>query len=138
MRETNALQQLLEAGGRLQAVEARIGVQMNKSAQRPLFQASNGDLYETAPTGGGNGGCAYDCGTLFKITAAGNITYLHDFCSLSGCGDGGAPERALVQASNGTFHGTTSVGGAGGVGTVFEITPAGKLTTLLRSDAGRR
>ncbi len=95
-----------------------------------LIEASNGDLYGMTPTGGGNGGCTYDCGTVFKITAAGKITYLHDFCSLSGCADGGNPEGALVQASNGNFYGTTSVGGANGQGTVFEITPAGKLTTL--------
>ncbi|MGO9369128.1 MAG: choice-of-anchor tandem repeat GloVer-containing protein [Terriglobales bacterium] len=95
-----------------------------------LIEASNGDLYGMTPTGGGNGGCTYDCGTVFKITAAGKITYLHGFCSLSGCADGGNPEGALVQASNGNFYGTTSVGGANGQGTVFEITPAGKLTTL--------
>ncbi|MGB9235601.1 MAG: choice-of-anchor tandem repeat GloVer-containing protein, partial [Terriglobales bacterium] len=40
-----------------------------------------------------------------------------------------------VQASNGNFYGTTRTppggeGGAYGYGTVFEITPAGKLTTL--------
>ncbi len=95
-----------------------------------LIQDGTGDLYGTTPTGGGNGGCTYDCGTVFKITAAGKITYLHNFCALSGCADGGNPEAALVQASNGNFYGTTSVGGANGQGTVFEITPAGKLTTI--------
>jgi uncharacterized repeat protein (TIGR03803 family) len=95
-----------------------------------LIQASNGDFYGTTPTGGGNGGCTYDCGTVFKITAAGAVTWLHNFCALSGCTDGGAPEAALVEASNGNFYGTTSLGGANGHGTVFEITPAGKLTTL--------
>ncbi len=79
-----------------------------------LIEASNGDLYGMTPTGGGNGGCTYDCGTVFKITAAGKITYLHGFCSLSGCADGGNPEGALVQASNGNFYGTTSVGGDNG------------------------
>jgi uncharacterized repeat protein (TIGR03803 family) len=95
-----------------------------------LIEASNGDLYGMTPTGGGNGGCTYDCGTVFKITAAGKITYLHNFCSETGCADGGSPQGALVQASNGNFYGTTSVGGANGYGTVFGITPAGKLTTL--------
>ena len=95
-----------------------------------LIQGRNGDLYGTTPTGGGNGGCTYDCGTVFRITASGTLTWLHNFCALSGCADGGAPEAALVEASNGNFYGTTSVGGANGLGTVFEITPAGKLTTL--------
>jgi len=39
------------------------------------------------------------------------------------------PERGLV-ASSGNFYGTTWEGGADGYGTVFQITPAGKLTTL--------
>src|SRR5580698_2057655 len=95
-----------------------------------LIQGSNGDLYGTTPTGGGNGGCTYDCGTVFRITASGTLTWLHNFCALSGCADGGAPEAALVEASNGNFYGTTSLGGANGLGTVFQITPAGKLTTL--------
>jgi len=36
----------------------------------------------------------------------------------------------LVQASTGNFYGTTSNGGTSIYGTVFEITPAGTLTTL--------
>ena len=36
----------------------------------------------------------------------------------------------LVLASNVDFYGTTSSGGANGGGTVFRITPRGKLTTL--------
>jgi uncharacterized repeat protein (TIGR03803 family) len=35
-----------------------------------------------------------------------------------------------VQAANGNFYGITQEGGSNGDGTVFEITPAGKLTTL--------
>jgi uncharacterized repeat protein (TIGR03803 family) len=35
-----------------------------------------------------------------------------------------------VQATDGNFYGTTNWGGAGGYGALFEITPAGMLTTL--------
>jgi uncharacterized repeat protein (TIGR03803 family) len=35
-----------------------------------------------------------------------------------------------VQATDGMLYGTTSEGGANGDGTVFSITPSGKLTTL--------
>jgi uncharacterized repeat protein (TIGR03803 family) len=35
-----------------------------------------------------------------------------------------------VQGTDGNFYGTTSGGGAHGVGTVFKITPAGALTLL--------
>ena len=35
-----------------------------------------------------------------------------------------------MQGSDGNFYGTTSCGGANGLGTVFKITPSGTLTTL--------
>jgi uncharacterized repeat protein (TIGR03803 family) len=43
--------------------------------------------------------------------------------------DGGSPNRGLVQANNGDFYGTT-FSGANGQGSVFEITPGGRETTL--------
>jgi len=98
-----------------------------------LIQATNGDFYGTAESGGAHG-----YGTVFKITPAGGVTTLYSFCSESGCPDGGSPVSALVQATNADFYGTTPIGGigsdydcsSGGCGTVFSITPAGKLTTL--------
>jgi uncharacterized repeat protein (TIGR03803 family) len=36
----------------------------------------------------------------------------------------------LVQATDGNFYGTTSYGGGNNYGTVFEMTPTGKLTML--------
>jgi uncharacterized repeat protein (TIGR03803 family) len=44
--------------------------------------------------------------------------------------DGSYPDAGLVQATNGDLYGTTLNGGASSVGTVFEITPSGTLTTL--------
>jgi uncharacterized repeat protein (TIGR03803 family) len=41
------------------------------------------------------------------------------------------PEAGLVQGSDGNFYGTTNLGGSGVFGTVFEMTPAGVLTTLV-------
>jgi uncharacterized repeat protein (TIGR03803 family) len=43
----------------------------------------------------------------------------------------------LVQATNGDLYGTTADGGAkggGGYGTIFKITPSGRLTTVHRFD----
>jgi uncharacterized repeat protein (TIGR03803 family) len=37
---------------------------------------------------------------------------------------------ALVQGTDGNFYGSTDGGGSGGSGTLFKITPVGKLTTL--------
>jgi uncharacterized repeat protein (TIGR03803 family) len=59
------------------------------------------------------------------------FTSLYSFCA-SGypCPDGETPSTALVQGTDGNLYGTTPGGGAAGYGTVFEITPAGALTTL--------
>lgn len=87
-----------------------------------LVQAVNGSLYGTTSGGGAN-----DNGTVFKITAGGALTTLHNFnYSIDGAG----PSGALVQAANGILYGTTSGGGANGAGTVFKITPSGTLTTM--------
>ena len=55
------------------------------------------------------------------------FTTLHSFSGADGATPWGA---ALVQAANGNLYGTTYVGGANNVGTVFKITPSGTLTTL--------
>ena len=42
---------------------------------------------------------------------------------------------ALVQGPDGNFYGTTARGGPAGIGTVFRVTPAGVLTTLVSDQA---
>jgi uncharacterized repeat protein (TIGR03803 family) len=97
-----------------------------------LIQATNGIFY-----GAGGGG---PDGTVYSITSGGTLTTLHSFDGT----DGSFPVGPLVQASNGNFYGTTTQGGAHdlcngeifvGCGTVFEITPAGKLTVVDSFDA---
>jgi uncharacterized repeat protein (TIGR03803 family) len=96
-----------------------------------LVQTSNGNFYGTTFQGGANSE-----GTVFKIAASGKLTTLYSFCSHTNCTDGEVPAAGLVEAPNGTFYGTTAGGGADyracriGCGTVFKITPAGRLTTL--------
>jgi uncharacterized repeat protein (TIGR03803 family) len=94
-------------------------------APRALVRATDGNFYGTATQGGTKGG-----GTVFKITPSGKLTALYNFCSQSGCTDGANPIAGLVQATDGNFYGTATQGGANGYGTVFKITPSGKLTTL--------
>ncbi len=91
-----------------------------------LIQATDGNLYGTTSFGGANG--VY--GTVFKITPNGKLTTLYNFCSKSGCTDGDSPSAGVIQATNGVLYGITNLGGAFGDGTVFKITPSGKLTTL--------
>jgi uncharacterized repeat protein (TIGR03803 family) len=100
-----------------------------------LIQASNGDLYGTTTGGGANRGNQVNGGTVFKITPGGVLTTLYSFCAQTNCTDGLNPIGPLVQASNGNFYGMTVYGGATtncivGCGTIFQITPAGVLTTL--------
>jgi uncharacterized repeat protein (TIGR03803 family) len=100
----------------------------NTDGSNPLagpVQATDGNFYGTTSSGGANGD-----GTVFKITPAGNLTTLYSFCSQTNCTDGANPYAGLVQATDGNFYGTTNKGGTNNDGTVFEITPAGKLTTL--------
>ena len=95
--------------------------------QDGLVQSTNGDFYGTTLECSANG---FSTGTIFKLTPSGKLTILHSFCSQSGCADGQNPNSTLVRATNGVFYGTASVGGANSQGTVFKITPGGKLTTL--------
>ena len=93
-----------------------------------LIQATDGEFYGTTPNGGTAKG---EGGTVFKITASGTLTTLHNFCSQTGCPDGLEPLAGLVQATDGNFYGTTCCGGANGNwGTIFKLTPGGTLTTL--------
>jgi len=82
-------------------------------------------------------GGAYNGGTVFKITPEGKLTTLYNFCSQPHCADGSYAEAGLVLGTDGDFYGTTTYGGADpngcnhvGCGTIFKITPDGKLTTL--------
>jgi uncharacterized repeat protein (TIGR03803 family) len=90
-----------------------------------LIQATNGGLYDATPGGGASG-----WGTVFKITPGGKLTTLYSFCAQSECTDGTTPGAGLVQSANGDLYGTTDYGGAYNNGTVFRITPSGRLTTL--------
>jgi uncharacterized repeat protein (TIGR03803 family) len=80
-----------------------------------VIQGTNGNLYGTTVAGG----TGY--GTLFQLTPAGVLTTLHAFCSQPACADGYAPEASLMQATNGTFYGTTYTGGSNDAGTIFSL-----------------
>jgi uncharacterized repeat protein (TIGR03803 family) len=95
--------------------------------QSPLIQATNGSFYGTTFQGGTQDSCVDGCGTVFKITAAGDFSTVYDFCAESDCTDGWAPYSGVVQGSDGNFYGTTY---EAATGTVFKLTPTGTLTTL--------
>jgi len=83
-----------------------------------LAQASDGNLYGMSE-GGGYACPPYSgCGTIFSISPGGTLTTLYSF---TGGADGEIPQGGLLQATSGTFYGTTSFGGADNVGTVFSL-----------------
>jgi uncharacterized repeat protein (TIGR03803 family) len=88
-----------------------------------LIQAGNGSFYGTTYTGGPIG-----AGTVFRITSQGALTVLHTFQNTGT--DGMEPRDSLTLGTDGNLYGTTQNGGLTGVGTLFEITPNGKFTTL--------
>ena len=97
-----------------------------------LVQGSDGSFYGTTERGGASG-----IGTVFQLTSAGVLTRLVSFNDTNGA----APRAALVQSTDGNFYGTTPQGGGpnlhglnqdSGFGTVFRMTPAGVLTTLVK------
>jgi hypothetical protein len=68
-------------------------------------------------------------GTVFKISTNGALTTLYSF---TGGNDGANPQAGLVQGTDGSFYGSTSVGRLGGTGTVFRLTivPEPQLTII--------
>jgi uncharacterized repeat protein (TIGR03803 family) len=91
-----------------------------------MSQGRDGELYSTISSGGVGG---ID-GTAFKITTAGALTTIYDFCSLASCADGDVPLGGLTLGTDGNLYGTTQNGGKSAAGTVFKLTPTGTLTTL--------
>jgi uncharacterized repeat protein (TIGR03803 family) len=88
-----------------------------------VIQGSDGNFYGTTYQGGTGG-----YGTVFKVTPSGTETVLYSFAG--GSSDGADPEAGLIQGSDGNFYGNTYLGGAGNLGTVFEVTPSGTETVL--------
>lgn len=83
-----------------------------------------GNLYGTT-LGGGSSQCnAGGCGIVFELTPSASgqwtETLLHIF---TGRNDGVLPAAGLIFDNIGNLYGTAQIGGAGGNGIVFELTP---------------
>jgi uncharacterized repeat protein (TIGR03803 family) len=98
-----------------------------------LLQASNGTFYGATSAGGNSTECfSAGCGTVFELSSSGKtLTSLYSFCSLANCADGAVLYDVLALGPNGDYYGATwGGGGPADGGTIFSITPKGKLTTL--------
>ncbi len=84
-----------------------------------LVEGSNANFYGTT-SNGGRYGRPSGFGTVFEISTNGSLTTLHEF---TGGNDGFQPGD-LARGGNGNFYGVAS-------GALFQITPAGALTTLV-------
>jgi uncharacterized repeat protein (TIGR03803 family) len=95
----------------------------------PLISGTDGNFYGVAAEGGTN-----NQGTIFEITTNGTFTLLYSFGMTTNAPgyalDGAKPYGGLVQGRDGNYYGTTSSGGASNLGTIFQFSTNGVLTTL--------
>jgi uncharacterized repeat protein (TIGR03803 family) len=94
-----------------------------------LVRDNSGNLLGTTHSGGTGG--AWESGragsgTIYAQQGTAH-TVLYSFCNVSSdevqCSDGASPDADVVVDSAGNIYGTTSAGGAYGMGTVFELSP---------------
>jgi uncharacterized repeat protein (TIGR03803 family) len=90
-----------------------------------LLQGADGNFYGITAYGGSGTNCGRgECGTIFEVTPAGQLTTLYNFCTQANCNDGRGPS-SLIQGTDGSFYGTTQQGGCSngktGCGTVFSL-----------------
>ena len=76
-------------------------------------------------------GGASGAGTVFKLAADGTFSSLYSF---SGGPDGSNCRAGLLLASDGNLYGVTEGGGVFGKGTIFRMSPDGRLATLAQFD----
>ena len=62
-------------------------------------------------------------GTIYKFDGGSDFQTLYNLCTKTSCRDGEFANSQLVIDASGNLFGTTEQGGAGTVGTVFELTP---------------
>jgi uncharacterized repeat protein (TIGR03803 family) len=87
-----------------------------------LLADEAGNLYGTTSAGG-----ADNHGTVFEVAPDGSETVLYSF---TGEKDGGYPAAGLIADAAGNLYGTTETGGAGHIGTVFELATDGTESVL--------
>jgi uncharacterized repeat protein (TIGR03803 family) len=80
---------------------------------------NSGHMWGTSLVGGTHG----DMGTVFKFTKNGPGWAESSVHGFGEPGDGASPYSGLVVDSEGNLFGTTTLGGASGEGTVYEIIP---------------
>ncbi len=90
-----------------------------------------GNLYGTTSAGGSTTACAGEgCGTVFKLTPSGSGYTESVIYAFQGGNDGKNPNAGVAIDAAGNLYGNTWQGGAGGGGTVYELSPNGSNWTF--------
>jgi len=106
----------LPAGGTEKVIYTFLGGNDGANPYSQLVINGAGQLVGTTAGGG-----LQDAGTVFAVTlSTGLETQIYSF---AGGADGSTPYAGVLLTKEGKYFGTTSVGGANGAGTVFEIIP---------------
>jgi uncharacterized repeat protein (TIGR03803 family) len=87
-----------------------------------LTLGTDGNFYGTTYNGG-----KYGDGTVFRLTPKRVLTVLWNF---KGRKDGAIPKAPPIEGMDGNLYGTTYQGGANNLGTIYQLTPSRKLTTM--------
>jgi len=90
--------------------------------QGTVARDNAGNLYGTTSECGSHRG-----GIVWKVSKTGTETVLHDY---DGINDGCFPQAGVVRDSKGNLYGNTPKCGIANVGTVWELSPKGKLALL--------
>ena len=102
------------------------GAAVGSEPEAGLFKDASGVFWGTTSRGG-----ALGQGTIFKIDA-GVFTSVASFTGTNGAALGSTPRGELIDAGAGELLGTTSAGGASGLGTIFRVNKTtGAVTSLL-------
>ncbi len=85
-----------------------------------LIADAAGDLFGTTTSGGAN-----NDGTVFELVNSGGGNYMQTTLLTFNGTNGASPVAGLIADAAGDLFGTTEVGGANAIGTVFEIAKTG-------------
>ena len=77
-----------------------------------------GNLYGTTSVGGPS-----DCGVVYKLAPGKDDHWTYSIVHSFDGSDGTLPDANLILDDKGNLYGTTALGGPGGYGVAFELTP---------------
>jgi uncharacterized repeat protein (TIGR03803 family) len=97
-----------------------------------LIRDATGNLYGTTQFGGTSPCSGLGCGTVFKVGKNGKLMVLHTF---TGGTDGSNPEAGLIL-NGASLYGTTPIGGAYNLGTLFKLNAPEALIESTADDEG--